>query len=123
MSPSGTGSGTKPGPAGHRFGPPALRVLRRTHLYLGLLLWPFALFFGITGLSFNHPTVGRGLPVQSLPAEMVRKLTGFQPWAPERVAAAVVRELNAPGPRYRLSDSKTPSFSGFPLTWPGSQSS
>jgi hypothetical protein len=92
-----------------------LRLLRRTHLYLGLLLWPFALFFGITGLSFNHPTVGRGLPVQSLPAEMVRKLTGFQPWAPERVAAAVVRELNAPGYRYRLSDSSAPRFSGFPL--------
>jgi hypothetical protein len=115
MSPSGTGPGTKPGPSVRRFGPSALRVLRRTHLYLGLLLWPFALFFGITALSFNHPTVGRGLTVQSLPAEMVRDVTGFRPWAPERVAGAVVTELNAAGGRYRLSDGKAPHFSGFPL--------
>lgn len=33
-----------------------LRLLRRTHMYAGLLLFPAVAVYGITGYSFNHPT-------------------------------------------------------------------
>ena len=55
----------------------ALRWVRRTHLYLGLLMWPFVLLFAITGLSFNHPTVGRGLSVKRASASEVTADTGY----------------------------------------------
>ena len=30
--------------------------LRRVHLYFGLLLFPWALLYGVTAFLFNHPT-------------------------------------------------------------------
>ena len=35
----------------------ALQLVRRTHLYLGLFLLPWALLYGVTGFLFNHPAV------------------------------------------------------------------
>jgi len=89
--------------------------VRRVHLYLGLFLWPFVLLFGVTGLSFNHPTVGRGLERVVLGAEEVKRRTGFEPWDPAAIAADVVHELNRRGGRYALSDAYAPRFDGWPL--------
>lgn len=93
----------------------ALRLLRRVHLYLGLLLWPFLLLFGITGLSFNHPTVGRGLDVKKLSPAEVAAASNFKPWDAEQVAAEVVAGLNTAGGKYRLSQQSAARFAGFPL--------
>jgi hypothetical protein len=37
-----------------------LQVLRRSHLYLGLALFPWAILYGVTAFLFNHrdPTSG-----------------------------------------------------------------
>jgi hypothetical protein len=98
-----------------RAAPLALRLVRRIHLYLGLLLWPFALFFGITGLSFNHPTIGRGLEVRRLSAATVSRHTRFEGWDAQRIAQRLVHDLNAGGHGYRLDLAERPRFSGFPL--------
>jgi len=114
MSPSEAGRGAPPSRALATRRQRALRLLRRVHLYLGLLLWPFLLLFGMTGLSFNHPTVGRGLRVQSVSAAEVAAVSSFRPWDAQQVAAEVVAALNAAGAEYRLS--KEPArFAGFPL--------
>lgn len=34
----------------------AIHVLRRGHLYFGLLLFPWAILYGVTAFLFNHPT-------------------------------------------------------------------
>ena len=34
-----------------------LQLIRRTHLYVGLFLFPWAILYGVTGFLFNHPTV------------------------------------------------------------------
>lgn len=34
----------------------ALMLIRRSHLYFGILLMPWALLYGISGYLFNHPT-------------------------------------------------------------------
>lgn len=91
-----------------------MRVLRRTHMYLGLLLMPWVLLFGITALSFNHPTVGRGLEGRMLPPEQLSELTGFQAWAPETVATDLLKGLNAQGQKYTLKKDSA-RFSGWPL--------
>jgi hypothetical protein len=67
-------------------------LIRRAHLYLGLLLFPWAILYGVTSFLFNHPaafsdqptrTFGKevlvGTPLESLPspteqAERVVKL-------------------------------------------------
>lgn len=109
------GLGKSPGPASATTRQTILRLLRRTHLYLGLLMWPFVLLFAITGLSFNHPTVGRGLTVKRASSAEVARATGFQPWDPAAMAAEVVKELRKSGQAYRLSSSVDARFAGFPL--------
>lgn len=83
-------------------------------MYLGLLLMPWVLLFGITALSFNHPTVGRGLEGRMLPPEELTRLTSFTPWAPENVASDLVSKLNQGGQKYRLKEGSA-RFSGWPL--------
>lgn len=91
------------------------RMTRRVHLYLGLLIWPFVLLFAITGLSFNHPTVGRGFAVHRIAATDVKRLTGFAGWQPSHVAEGVVDALNARMPGHRLDSKASVDFDGWPL--------
>src|SRR5262245_625774 len=78
-----------------------MHAIRRTHLYFGLFLLPWAVLYGITGFLFNHPsafadaptaTFGKselaGTPMESLPK-------------PVAIAAEVVAALNE-----RAKDSK-----------------
>lgn len=95
-----------------RVWPRVLRVLRRIHLYLGLLLMPWVLLFAITALSFNHPTVGRGLEGKMLPAEQLQSLTGFSAVDPQGLAESITRNLNGQG--YVLEPGSA-RFSGWPL--------
>ncbi len=85
--------------------PPSKRVLhlvRRGHLVVGLLLFPWAILYGVTAFLFNHPTAfsdqpathfGReaivGTPLETLPSL-------------EDQTAAVIAELNR-----RAGDSQT----------------
>jgi hypothetical protein len=39
------------------FGKALMMWVRRAHLYLGLLLFPWAILYGVTAFLFNHPTV------------------------------------------------------------------
>ncbi len=77
----------------HRRGAAMLWV-RRLHLYLGLLLLPWAVLYAVTALLFNHPTwfsdqelatFGRG-PLAGTPLET--------PPSPAEMAAEVVAALN-----------------------------
>lgn len=92
-----------------------MKVIRRIHLYLGLLLVPWVLLFGITALSFNHPTVGRSISGRLVPPEELRRLTGLRPWDPRAVAERVVADLNARGGGYTVNDASEPSVNGWPL--------
>lgn len=39
--------------------------IRRLHLYLGLLLFPWAVLYGFSGFLFNHPAIMNSQPIQS----------------------------------------------------------
>lgn len=102
-------------PARQTLTPRLLRWIRRIHLYLGLLLWPFVLLFGLTGLSFNHPTVGRALTVRQVPAAAVASISRFQPWDAGNIAERVAQELRRQGKPFQVDGEEQPRFFGFPL--------
>jgi len=73
------------------------------------------IFFGLTGLSFNHPTVGRGLPVVRASASEVQSATGFDPWTAATIARSVVADLRDQGFDVNVNEEHRASFSGWPL--------
>jgi len=94
----------------------AMKVVRRIHMYLGLMLFPWILLYGISGMSFNHPEVGRDIDERALSHDEVTAMTGFLPWDPDAVARQVVAQLDAAAPgRYQLDGDGPRVFSGWPL--------
>lgn len=95
-----------------------LKVVRRIHLYAGLIMLPWILLYGVSGLLFNHPNLGEEVRSQRLAAPLMQELTGLSPWRPQQVASQVITELNAQaagGPRYQLDLSYESQFSGVGL--------
>jgi len=72
-----------------------LKLARRIHLYAGLVLLPWLMFFGGSGLLFNHPNLGEQVSAFRLGPERVEALTGLTPWKPQAAASEVVAQLNA----------------------------
>lgn len=79
-----------------------LRWTRRVHLYLGMAMLPWVLLFGLTALSFNHPSIGRNLSGRLLPPDEFHRLSGFEPWKPQLIADQVVARLNEKGQHFEL---------------------
>lgn len=101
-----------------------MKLVRRTHMYLGLFLFPWLLVFGVSGVLFNHPNVGEDVEQRALSGEQLRALTGLEPLAPGTVAQAVITKLNAEaggdGAAYQLDADFDSRYSGFTvLTAPG----
>ncbi|AUX23107.1 hypothetical protein SOCEGT47_036260 [Sorangium cellulosum] len=92
-----------------------MKVVRRLHMYLGLLLFPWILLFGISGMLFNHPEIGRDIDRRELSGEELSALTGFRPWEPGDLARQVVGQLNAGSPAPYVLDEGSPAFSGWPI--------
>jgi hypothetical protein len=97
-----------------------LKFVRRAHMYAGLVMLPWVLFFGLSGMLFNHPNVGEDVEGQRVPAQELEKVGGVRPWQAQVAAARVVEALNAQslqgarGP-YRLDESFESSFEGVTL--------
>ena len=98
-----------------------LRVVRRVHMYFGLVLFPWVIFFGVTGMLFNHPGCGEATSGQRLtPADL--KAAGVDAIAPGRVAEAISASLRAQGKSFRVDPSFESRFhgtTGFATTAPG----
>ncbi len=84
-----------------------LKVIRRVHLYTGLVLLPFVLFFGVSGVLFNHPGIGRDIEAREISPAELAQLAGMQAWDTEALAQQVVDRLNADAPgRYTLDPAE-----------------
>src|SRR5687767_12894724 len=81
-----------------------MQWVRKAHMYLGLVLFPWVLFFGVTGILFNHPGIGEAVAVRRIDAEHLGKHTGIAPVDTQRIAREVVDHLRAAGHDYRLDD-------------------
>ena len=103
-------SGLPPRVAGIRW----QKVVRRVHLYAGLVLFPWILFFGFSGFLFNHPNIGETVTGQGVPPPEWRELARVTPWEPVKVAHAVIGAINRsqPGRAYALDESFASRFTG-----------
>lgn len=96
----------------------ALRIVRRVHMYAGLLLMPWLMFFGLSGMLFNHPNIGEKVDGQRVTSAELAKLSALKPWDARAAASAVVDQLNqtaaARGP-YRVDPEFESEFSGYAI--------
>ena len=85
----------------------AVQVLRRGHLYAGLLMLPWVLLYGATAFLFNHPTFLPDAPYVGFDGTTLADTPMAVPPAPAATAAEVVAALQArakPGVRYALAE-------------------
>lgn len=70
-----------------------MKLIRRIHLYTGLLLLPWVIFFGLSGVLFNHPKLG---PMEEIARfdEKTAEEKGFPRLNAEALAALVIAALN-----------------------------
>ncbi len=90
----------------------SLHLIRRSHLYFGLLLVPWALLYGISAYLFNHPTHFSSLNLERFGREVIAG-TPFESHDKAIVSAKkVVSELNQrfPDQNIELVASTTPRF-------------
>lgn len=75
-----------------------MKIIRRTHLYTGLLLLPWVLFFGISGFLFNHEDLLRSQPSETVThfsqAQLQQNL-GFAQVDATAIAGQIIDKLNA----------------------------
>lgn len=86
--------------------------VRRTHMYLGLVLFPWVIFFGASGMLFNHPGVGEEVRAHPLSAQLLGQKVGIAALDAHVVASDVVAALRAAGHDYRLDDGHDSRFYG-----------
>lgn len=98
--------------------PPSRRItrlktlVRRVHMYLGLLLLPWLLFFGLSGILFNHPNIGEEVHGQRIQNSGEHAL---QAWPAADTANEVIAKLNAQGGSLSLAQEVPPSWDGYAI--------
>ncbi|ACY14571.1 PepSY domain-containing protein [Haliangium ochraceum] len=92
-----------------------MKYVRRVHMYLGLLLFPWVLLYGASGMLYNHPEIGRDLERRALASDELAAASSFTPWQADEVAARVIETLNADAAAPYQLDSGSGAFTGYPL--------
>ena len=89
-----------------------LHLLRRTHLYAGLLMLPWAVLYGVTAFLFNHPTAFSDAPFATFGRDDLAGTPMADPPGPAAVAEQVVAALRArnPGSSYTLVEPETAHY-------------
>jgi hypothetical protein len=78
-------------------------VIRRAHLYAGLLMLPWVLLYGVTGILFNHPTWFSDQTIYGFDAEQMKGTELERLVTPEEIARSVVAAVSAKtGASYQL---------------------
>ncbi|HYH68986.1 MAG TPA: PepSY domain-containing protein [Urbifossiella sp.] len=83
-----------------------MHVVRRVHLYLGLLLFPWAVLYGVTAFLFNHPAAFSEQPTTTFGPSATAGTPLDDAPTPGAVAEAVVAKLNeqqSPATPYRVA--------------------
>ena len=71
-----------------------MHAVRRTHLYLGLLLLPWAVLYGVTGFLFNHPSAFADAPTATFGRTELAGTPMESLSAPQAIAEQVIAALN-----------------------------
>lgn len=84
-------------------------IVRRTHLYFGLFLLPWAVLYGVSAFLFNHPTAFSDQPTTTFDASVLMGTPLESPPTPAAVAGQVVEALRSrtdPPADYTLVDTE-----------------
>ena len=84
----------KPASKGRPLTKRVMHLVRRTHLYVGLFLFPWAILYGLTGFLFNHPTVLADAPTTHFNRDDVAGTPLESAPTPQEQATAVLANLN-----------------------------
>lgn len=76
-----------------------LRLVRRVHLYAGLIMTPWVFLYGITACLFNHPDLFPDQEVRSISSTTVAGTPIEQFPSAEELAGKVVDAINADSPQ------------------------
>jgi len=99
----------KPVPKGRPLSRRMMHLVRRTHLYLGLFLFPWAILYGVTGFLFNHPTLFADAPTTHFSRADVAGTPLESAPTPQDQATAVLAALNdqqKPATPYRMGSGE-----------------
>lgn len=106
MQPAVSPTDGSPSPQRRPFSKRLMMWLRRSHLYLGLFLFPWAILYGVTAFLFNHPTVLSDQPTRSFGrSELAGTPLETLP-VPGDLAEVVISKVNAsqkPAIPYKLA--------------------
>lgn len=94
-----------------------VRFVRKVHLYSGLLLLPWLMFFGASGILFNHPNLGEEVRAHPVTPEALAA-HGVFAWDAHAVATRVVERLNAEraaGAPFALDPARPSDLEGVAL--------
>jgi hypothetical protein len=80
-----------------------LLVVRRSHMYLGLLLCPWALLYGMTAYLFNHPSHFSDSNLRTFSSDVLEQAGFFGVGSPDELAEQVVDGLNERFPDAQLT--------------------
>ncbi len=86
-----------PSPAPGRFRPgkAAKHLLRRGHLYAGLMMLPWVMLYGVTAFLFNHPTAFSDQPTAAFGRSALAGTPMDRPPTPQELAHLVVAGVQA----------------------------
>ena len=90
-----------------------LHWIRRTHLYFGIFLFPWAVLYGVTGFLFNHPLVFSDLKAASFTQSDWSGTELAQPLSAVEIARDVVEALKKRSPEaanFKLVDPEQAAF-------------
>ena len=95
-----------------------MKPVRRVHMYLGLLLLPWVLLFGVSGFFFNHNSTTFGGPfrtMKELSAPEVAQVASWKPSSAEAMATEVIAAINGKQDRqsYQLRPGSTEVVGGI----------
>ncbi|MEW4486600.1 PepSY domain-containing protein [Thalassoglobus sp. JC818] len=91
-----------------------MQLIRRIHLYSGLLLLPWVLLYGITGAMYNHQWLFPEVAMQPLSEEVIATTPMKEFPTPEGFAQQVVDTLQAATPQSEilLAENSRAEFTG-----------
>lgn len=81
-------------------------------MYLGLLLLPWLLFFGLSGILFNHPNIGEEAHGQRIQNEGEHALSA---WPAQDTAKDLIAKLNSQGKALSLDPQVPPHWDGYAI--------
>ena len=100
-------------PHRNRWSSVLMHWIRRTHLYLGIFLFPWAVLYGVTGFLFNHPLAFSDLKTRSFSQSDWSGTELAQPLSAVEIARDVVEALNKRSPdaaNYKLVNPDQATF-------------